>query len=535
MLPLYKTRFEVVPADVGLSHGSIAEQMIAFVELWVADSFVRSGLEPRAVELVSDFSRDAASPPQRRSLTLDCGAFIHSVLFPRQDEKEPSRAWISLVDLVSDCKKFDFQFQLGIESGTLDLEGERPRTGRPRIISTILTAPRWSCHSGGQRLSVTPIRLVASEMEEFCENVLFSSVREWPVVVLTPLRDRRWYPIEPRMLAERLGGTAKTYVLRDDLAVEVLDQCLQRSMAIGPDAIRVFPPGAAVGGGVEGHWHFLGETLRAKHLPHKEFADLLFRRLADRALLRFRESDVLNSVRRLANEEREQRLSHLRREGEEHRALAEDYATHLDAENRRILQENAELLEQNRRKDAQIADLEVRLADELRNIATLSRQLGRPEVEHAEITNEEGEVLHVEDIVARAQTANLVILESALESAKKVPKNYEFPARVASALEALRRAADHRNACRGRVEGGWKKFFESQGFEYKGKLSEVARNNWSREYSFMYEGKRELFEEHFTIGAKSANTCLSIHFSTSLRDDSIVVAYVGRHLRNTMT
>jgi len=46
---------------------------------------------------------------------------------------------------------------------------------------------------------------------------------------------------------------------------------------------------------------------------------------------------------------------------------------------------------------------------------------------------------------------------------------------------------------------------------------------------------RGWIEEHFTIGAKDANKCLSIHSCTRLRDDRIVVAWVGRHLTNTQT
>ena len=71
--------------------------------------------------------------------------------------------------------------------------------------------------------------------------------------------------------------------------------------------------------------------------------------------------------------------------------------------------------------------------------------------------------------------------------------------------------------------------------DYRAKISVTTRNMWGSEYTFDYRGEGVLFEEHFTIGAKDANKCLSIHFSTRLRKDKIVVAYVGRHLTNTMT
>jgi hypothetical protein len=111
---------------------------------------------------------------------------------------------------------------------------------------------------------------------------------------------------------------------------------------------------------------------------------------------------------------------------------------------------------------------------------------------------------------------------------------FKNPDLVREHLTALNQLGTERSGG-GSLGMSLKAWFEQHGLDYRGHISETTEKRWGEEYKFPFNGNKVLFDEHFTIGAKSANTCLSIHFSTRLRNDKVVVAYVGRHLTNTQT
>jgi len=309
-------------------------------------------------------------------------------------------------------------------------------------------------------------------------------------------------------------------------------------LAIGGDAIRVFAPGLQPGSDVEGHWHFLGRTIRTKQMSTDQFADFLFSRLASRSLLRFRDSPRLQRFRHLAEKERLQKLEEVKSALAEDSEFMQQFAEEVEKQNSQLSSDKKELEEENERLRSDLQRAREELDQANRNIVELSRQLGgRPELELAEppvsVEPLPESVLEITR-AAKSASPDLMFLDSAFDSAEDVPSTYQFPERVADALAALQKGAAERRST-GRIRRGWKDFFTRLGFEYKAGISDLTKNTWGSDYTFLYEGRRELFEEHFTIGVRSANTCLSIHFSTKLRPDKIVVAYVGRHLRNTQT
>lgn len=534
MLALYKTRFRIEPKG-SESCSEVAMECLRYLETWVEQSSKKSRVAYPGVERVAEIV-PARKQPQLHCARLESGAFLHSFVWRRASDDNPPMDWVTLIHLVSDGTQLEFQLQLGVEAETTTLGTRRPSPGRPRLIPTLISHPRWLCRSGDQELSVLP-RLVAwSEVEEFCEETLLSDDRELPAVVITPISRTGTYPVEPRMLAERLGGTARVFEMRDPLAAVALDQFLGRSLAVGLDAVRVFGPGLQGKTGLEGNWHFRGDKLRAESVSTVDFSNFLFGRLAERGLARFRESPLIAAFRHLADQERARKLAVARAEQLKNEEFFEDYARTLEDQVRQLESEKRYLEDQLARSEEDREQLRGELETARENLSLLSRELGRPELEWAEPRAEEAPARSVDRIVASAadECSDLHFLESAFRSADEVPKNFNFPERAAEAIRALQDGA-HERRQRGRIEGGWRQFFERRGFEYKAVLSDTTRNAWGSEYSFPYEGRRELFEEHFTIGSKSANTCLSIHFSTRLRDDKIVVAYVGRHLRNTQT
>ena len=58
---------------------------------------------------------------------------------------------------------------------------------------------------------------------------------------------------------------------------------------------------------------------------------------------------------------------------------------------------------------------------------------------------------------------------------------------------------------------------------------------FGRHYEFEYQGEKQLFEPHITIGAGDPNSCASIHFIFDQQREKIIVGHVGKHLPNTRT
>lgn len=66
-------------------------------------------------------------------------------------------------------------------------------------------------------------------------------------------------------------------------------------------------------------------------------------------------------------------------------------------------------------------------------------------------------------------------------------------------------------------------------------ISDTTRGKLRSLYEFEYQGKKQLFEPHITIGAGNPNSCASIHFIFDQERLKMIVGHVGKHLPNTKT
>lgn len=534
MLALYKTRFAVAPTR-SQTLSAVAEECLGFVEAWVETSFAKGGREAPGLVLTDGLDHTSTAPQLRRN-SLESGAFFHSFLWRKPDDAA-NRIWSTTIDLVSDGEGLDFQLQLGVEAASFGLEVERPAAARPRLISTLLTHPNWECVAGSQRLAALPQQFMVARTEEFVAEQLFSPSRELPAVVVTAEESGRRFPVAPRRLAERLAGTAQVFTPRDRLAAVVLDRLLGPDLAIGPYSIRVFAPGLAPRRDVDSQWHYFGETILSRGLSEQEFCDYLFQRLAARGLTLFRESPLIGRYRELAAAERRAQVESARRRHEEDSAFYAEFTLTLESRIDDLAAENADLRRRADEAVQETAQLRADLEAALANVRELTRELGKGGLSLEETTRPaKEEPKLVSDVVRYAQThyKNLVFTESAMDSAQDVPESFKAIDKVKDALENLELIALERREGAGAIGKSLYEAFKELGSEYK-LLSDSTKNQWPDEYTFTYRGSKHLFEEHFTLGAFGANTCLSIHFSTKLRDDKIVVGYVGRHRRNTQT
>ncbi|HOC44109.1 MAG TPA: hypothetical protein PKJ99_13925 [Thermoanaerobaculales bacterium] len=536
MRPLYKTQFRIEP-DTGRPQQAVADEVMASVRAWIRSHYdhVRE-TAPAPVE-VMEITRRRDQPFQMKESRLESGEFHRAVYWTHPAADGGHFNWTTLCDLAFAEGKLDFQFTLGVESDDYSAVPRDLRPGRPRLIPDLLGNPHWQCISGGTELPLTEKTITVHDVDDFCTENLYGPGRKVALVLLSPTVDNgRHYAVKPKDLALRLAGTAKVVALRDGLTLKVINQYLGPNFSLEPDAVRVFSPNFWPTDDPYDHPQFLGETMRAKKLMPTEFADFLFGRLAERAVVSVSDPPALAAFRRLARNQHQSQLESLQKQVEESEKASDELLNEAKAQVETLLGRVAALDAELETRNDKIRALEFGLKTAQSNIAELSRAVGVGVSDFAESPTEVVKGETVAEIVGSAACAlrQLEFLKSAIDSAAEVPRNFEFPDRVKAHLEALDVAAAARDAD-GRLGTGWKEYFRDIGMEYKSKISEKTRNKWGGEYTFDYRGKSELFKEHFTIGAGDANKCLSIHFSTRLRKDKIVVAYVGRHLTNTTT
>ncbi len=534
MKPVFKTRFRMVPDD-GRTVSDVAREAFADVRQWIEDHEI-DGEHPVPLR-VNEIVRDRDRPYQVREVGLPGGEFHKAVFWTHPSEDGGGRWWTTTVDLVYCGGSLEFQFVLGIEAESMAGDPGSVTVGRPRIIANLIANPHWTCVIGSTPVPLLPRRFTVHDVEDLVDDVLFADDRPIAVVVFGERRQGERSPVSPKTLADRLAGLATVYYPRDSLAATTLNRFLGTDLAVDSGMVRVFMPGLSPGDDPAAHWAFFFETMESRGLSGRRFADLLLSRLSERAVLTVGDSPLLALFRKKAREYGRAELEELRRKarGDEEAAsaLLQEYEERIE----KLKEENDGLYERLISMEDEIAGLRRELAAAQANIAELSRQLGHGAVDYAEPAQEPSRRRTVGEIVSDLQgrLEHLEFLPSALKAAEDVPESYEFPERVEDILEKLDEAARVRNENGGRIPRGWREYFRQFGLKYKHRISDTTRTNWGEEYTFRYDGEKHLFEEHFTISAKDANKCLSIHFSTRLRDDRIVVAWVGRHLTNTQS
>ena len=81
--------------------------------------------------------------------------------------------------------------------------------------------------------------------------------------------------------------------------------------------------------------------------------------------------------------------------------------------------------------------------------------------------------------------------------------------------------------------GGLVEAFKIKGVDFKKEISPTSRAKFEKDYTFMYRGERQMFEQHVTEGAGNPNSCFSVHMLFDKNARKVVIAHVGKHLPNT--
>ncbi len=534
MRPLFKTRFRLLP-EGDRTPGQVADEAFAALREWVEEHELEDG-HPVAVR-VREIVWDRDRPYQIRESSLPDGSFHRALLWTHPDSGGEFW-WTVAADLVCLDGVLELQFVLGVEAEDLADVPEDLCARQPRIVRRLLASDHWSCQAESVRLPLMPRRYTVHEVDEIVSEVLFDPQRTLPVLFFGEKREGKASPISPGRLATRLAGLVKVHYPRDGVAAEALNERLGPDLAVTRGMVRVFMPGLTPSDDPAHHWAFLFDTIERRGMSGDEFGDWLFARLAERSLVTVGESPLLGVHRRRARDHEERRWRELEHRLADEERAAEELLLEYEQRVATLTAERDRLQEQLRSREDENQSLRRQLRIAQRNIEELSREVGRGPLDLGRSTGGAAQPRTVGDIVAALadELEHLEFLQSAFRSAEEVPETFRRPEEVERLLRALDEAARVRNAHGGRIPGGWKEYFTSAGVPgYRPTISDATAQRWGEEYTFRYGDEDHLFEEHFTIGAGNPNTCLSIHFSTRLRDDRIVVAWVGRHLRNTQT
>jgi hypothetical protein len=108
---------------------------------------------------------------------------------------------------------------------------------------------------------------------------------------------------------------------------------------------------------------------------------------------------------------------------------------------------------------------------------------------------------------------------------------------VLEALSAIDEVAGvwRESIASGRSVGSLRQLFKKKGFDYADDVSQTSKGKWGTQYSAVHEGREIDISPHITIGAKQADSCISVHWGWDRESRKAIIAHVGRHKTNTKT
>lgn len=390
--------------------------------------------------------------------------------------------------------------------------------GSPKVIRRLCSDQ--VVHVGDMRIRATPYPLGVSGVGDFLA-LLASPLRKLPIVLLAPYASDDPNLINAGAMAERLAGVAVVVVADSTDATWDIGDALGRTLSCFNGAARIYWPGFKVSDDPRRHPLYLGVKLEAagpdaisRSIERSIFAVASFRFVPD--------VRITEIVRSAEHASRVAQLESLRAStGADWGAYAIELDRDLSAAKQKLSELEAE--NENLRANQQIffaADAPGEVANDVSPEEIVVPETVRAAVEFA-----------------REKCSNLIVLESALHSAESSP--FQRPAEIADALRDLDQVAERWRALKAErgnggdlrqhlAERGWGKRCSMH-------ISDTTRSRYGTDYTFTYEAVPRFFEPHITVGSGDANSCASIHFMLDEGKGKIVVAHVGRHLRNTKT
>ncbi|MEM7508184.1 MAG: hypothetical protein AAF415_15735 [Pseudomonadota bacterium] len=434
------------------------------------------------------------------------------------DDKDASLRWANEVRVGQFGDRCGVEHLISIESVEYSVAPARLLFGSPRAVRDICT--KVPAYIGEMQVRAEPYVLEQDGLDDLL-TLLTSDLRKLPVVLLSPNARGESNQIDPAKLARNLAGVAVVVRVEDpELTWDFADE-VGRQLSCFNGAARIYWPGFSKASDPRSHRLFfgswieqMGPVVAARTVERAIFAVAAFRYVPDKRI-----TDVM---RRVEAAERQKVLEQKRATGDE---FWEDYEQTVD--------KLREAEEQNAGLEAENANLRAN-----KQVFFAAGPEGPEELTQTEATEELTFSSVAEAVEASAQGCeNLEILDTVTAAAAASP--FQRPYDIYKALSDLDEIVDawSKNRDEKGSGGDLLQHLRDRGWGKRSSMhiSDTTRGKYRSHYEFEYQGKKQLFEPHITIGAGDPNSCASIHFIFDQKRLKMVVGHVGKHLPNTKT
>ncbi|MFT9366324.1 MAG: hypothetical protein ABF572_12325 [Gluconobacter sp.] len=510
---VYATRFDVAAKD------GIAGVICSYRD-WIVGYY-------RGRRALPEFNFDpevAGSPGSLPTSHLLSSSIFHDgderavrIRWSFPDDADEGLRWANEVRVGQFGDRCGVEHLISIESVEYSVAPAKLTLGSPRVVRDI--CKRFPTYVGQMQIGAEPYTLGQDGLNDLLA-LLQTDLRRLPVVFLSPYARGELNKVDPVKLARNLAGVAVVVQVENpELTWDFADE-VGRQLACFNGAARIYWPGFSMDSDVRNHRLFLGAwieqvgpVMAARAIERTIFAVAAFRYAPD--------SRIADLIRRTESAERQRLLVEKRETGDNFWA---DYERDLkqldDAQNRvaELERENANL-----RANQQVFfavgpggstdDLEQ--SDELDELSFSSVS----------------EAVQV----AATRLKNVELLGTAISAADASP--FKRPYDIFKALTDLDEIVEAWRENREQKGNGGDllQHLRDRGWGKRSSMhiSSTTRGKFGSDYEFEYQGKRQPFEPHITLGSGDPNSCASIHFIFDQERLKMVVAHIGKHLPNT--
>jgi hypothetical protein len=446
----------------------------------------------------------------------DDGGEVVQLQWAYPSDKDEGLVWRNEVRIGVFDTRCAVEHLIWIDSVEFKIAPPGIQLGSPSIIRQLCS--EYSAHIDEMRVQAAPHRLTAHGVDKFLE-LLQSSKRWLPIVFLAPYGNGDANLINEETLAQFLAAIGiVVHTANVDVTWKISDR-IGRTLSCFDGGVRIYWPGFSQSDDPRRHPLYLGSRIEnaGANIITRVIARLIF----TIASFRYVPHPKMGAlIRKIEQAQRVQRVEHQKAsmgadwepyalELDEKLSRANELITDLKAENENLKANQQVLFSSQMFEDTQ---------DDL-----IPEQITVPSSVEAAVQ------------YASSTSQNLIVLESALTSAQQSP--FQRPAEILEALKDLDGVASAWQKRRDQhgKGGDIRQHLRDRGWGKRCSMhiSDTTRNQYGSSYRFDYDGRREMFEPHITLGSGDANSCASIHFIFDQQKGKVVVAHVGRHLPNT--
>ena len=443
------------------------------------------------------------------------------------DDQDEGLQWIIAAQLARNGPRVEASVSIRIVSKHPIAKPLSYTLKRPSLVDKILQS--FVCFIGKSIIPLKPLELERDKVSLFVDDTVCAAERWLPIVTVSPEQGLRDYLVDPHELQQTLLGHAQVVAFKDPNVSRAWTDALGRKeLSCYLGAVRIYWPGFTRQAKPSDHALYMADSIRWHTDQNQPLGTHLFRSLVAVSGFRFSNPPVARLVREAIEGDKHARFHELVLN-----AKAHEESGQIMKELERAWDEIKQVRQERDEARGQVSELTREL--EAQKAAWQGYRGQRPMSPNGEAPCERPPVRCVADAVERARgefAQTLTFLPDALESARQSP--YRAPEKVFGlfqALDELTRLWQQQ----GSIGMGWHDALKPKGFDYSEFISPTTIGKYGEEYTFRYEGQPVLCMNHVTIGAKSADTCISVHWHRDEARKRLVIAWCGKHLSNTQS